>query len=164
MKLIPLTQGQFAKVDDDDFEKFANSKWCASWSPITKSFYAARTSVRNSSGDKIKKQVFLHREILCLTDPNIMGDHINHDTLDCQKHNLRHATRSQNAMNRKGPRSNSSSGIRGVSWYGPSGKWSAKISINGRLSHLGYFVDKMEAAAVYAAANKKHFGEFGGAI
>lgn len=43
MKEIPLTQGQVALVDDEDFERVNAFKWCAKWHSKTKSFYAVRS-------------------------------------------------------------------------------------------------------------------------
>jgi len=157
MKTIPLTQGKVALVDDEDFERFGHFKWYASWCPTNKSFIAKRT-------EHLPKQFtrLLHRDIMGVTDLRIQVDHKNHDTLDCQRHNLRLCNRSQNLSNRRGPQANSFSGIRGVSWKKDMGKWVAQIEVEGKKIHLGYFTDKTLAATVYAAANRQHFGEFGG--
>lgn len=45
MKLIPLTQGKFAKVDDADFEKLAAHKWCAQLDPKNGNYYVPAVSV-----------------------------------------------------------------------------------------------------------------------
>jgi len=42
MKLIPLTQNQFAKVDDDDYDRLNQYKWFAQWNEPTQSYYACR--------------------------------------------------------------------------------------------------------------------------
>ena len=160
MKLIPLTQGQFAKVDDEDFEKFGGFKWCAKWSECTNSFYAHRETYKSCGG---RTTSTLHRSVMGNL-PGTLVDHRNSDTLDCQKENLRICSRSQNAMNRKGATAKSKSGIRGVSLYKPNGKWVAHIKINGKNKNLGYFEMKEDAAAAYAAANKKYYGEFGGKL
>lgn len=45
-----------------------------------------------------------------------------------------------------------SSQYTGVSWHKQRSKWSAKIQINGRLKHLGLFINELEAANAYQAA------------
>ena len=42
MKLIPLTQGQFALIDDEDYEKISACRWFAHPDRCTKSYRAAR--------------------------------------------------------------------------------------------------------------------------
>ena len=159
MKTIPLTRGQVALVDDEDFALFGHLKWYAHLDPKSKSFYAARHSPRQN-----RRVLWLAREILGLTDPSIKGDHINHDTLDCRRHNLRISTSSQNGSNRLGTQSNSTSGYRGVSWNKRDHRWQATITVKGKSIHLGNFTDKIMAADAYAAANRKHFGDFGGSL
>ncbi len=41
MKEIPLDNGQFAKVDDEDYEKLSRYKWYAYYDPERKMTYAA---------------------------------------------------------------------------------------------------------------------------
>lgn len=160
MKLIVLTKGQFAKVDDADFEKFNVMSWQASWNKYTKSFYAAG---KDYSLGKPGRSILLHREIMGNPIGSIV-DHENHDTLDCQRENLRVCTKAQNTMNRRGPQKNSKSGVRGVSWAKSRGKWVAYIKADGKVRNLGYFLTIADAAAAYASANKEHFGEFGGGL
>lgn len=161
MKKIPLTQGQFALVDDGDFSRFSHLKWCAYWAPKAKTFYA-KTYI--GGGRKKAKYLFLHRAIMGVTDPKIRVDHRNHDGLHCRRFNLRVCTHAQNMMNRRGPTSKNTSGMRGVSWAKNRGKWKAEIKAVGKRLFLGHFINKMDAAAAYAAANRKHFGEFGGGL
>lgn len=71
-------------------------------------------------------------------------DHINGDKLDNSIANLRDVTRSQNARNL----SVKSGRRRGVYWYAPTSRWVAKITVNRKMYHLGYF--KVEADAVSA--------------
>jgi len=150
MKLIPLTQGKFAKVDDEDFDSASKLKWSAH--RFGNTFYAVR-----------KGPVYLHRFLM--GDPvGMLVDHKNHDGLDCRRENMRVCTKGQNQMNRRGPTKKSTSGIRGVYWQKSLGKWAPRIQVNGKLLSLGVFHSKDEAAAAYAAANLKYFGEFGGGL
>jgi len=91
--------------------------------------------------------------------PEDQIDHINLNRSDNRWSNLRAATNSQNQAN-VGPSRRSSSGIKGVYWHRRIGKWHASIMFNRRLICLGYRNTKEEAAALYAAAAKKFFGQF----
>ena len=152
MKLISLTKGQQTKVDDTDFDWLNKSKWQASWSRTTRSYYAVR-SVRASSGKRSRLR--MHTVIAGFPRP----DHINGDTLDNQRRNLRPATRSQNGANARISKRNTS-GFKGVSWHKQVKKWVAKIRVNRKLLHLGLFVSAEDAARAYDAAALKYFGEF----
>lgn len=161
MKLIPLTQGQFAKVDDEDFETLSKFKWRAQWAPNVRSFYA----VRSLSKQKAGKRLCLRMHRLVLKEPmGFLVDHKNHDTLDNQKENLRPCTNSQNGLHRKARSAVSSSGIRGVTWHGLSSKWMAYAQLKKKRVHIGLFENKQEAVAAYAAFSKIHHGEFGGRL
>src|ERR1035437_594224 len=97
MKRIPLTQGQFAVVDDLDFRWLSKFKWYAHWNSCTKSYYAERVEIRD--GKRI-----IHRMHRCvLHDPKGKWvDHQHHDTLNNTSKNLRACTKIQNSRNRKG--------------------------------------------------------------
>lgn len=86
-------------------------------------------------------------------------DHVNHDTTDNRKKNLRIATRSQNMMNRK-IYSNNTSGTVGVKQYGTNNKWSADISVNGTRIYLGSFENYDDAVKSRKQAEEKYFGKW----
>ena len=158
MKLLPLSRGQFAKVDDEDFEELNQWKWHARWSETAKSFYAQRTVY--DSKTKKKHAVHMHRVIMD-TPKGMKTDHIDHDTLNNQKYNLRNCTQSQNMMNRKGVNSNNSLGISGIARNGRNG-FMAQITNpeNGATIYLGTYPSKEMAKQARMEAELKYYGEF----
>lgn len=135
MKLIPLTQDQFAKVDDEDYPRLVKWKWYAKWDPYTKSFYALRHAQH--------KIVSMAREIM-KAKPGEIVDHIHHNTLDNQKSELRICTATESSANRR-RQSNNKSGVVGVLWRPRLKRWEAAISYQGKHIHLGYFKSKEDA-------------------
>jgi hypothetical protein len=154
---IPLTKGQVALVDAADYEWLMQWKWFAHWAPVAKKFYAVRNEALG-----LRKQhiVPMHRQILGLKRGDKMhGDHINMETLDNRRSNLRIASGSQNMMNRR-LQSNNKSGTKGVYWDSERRKWASVIGIDGKYIRLGRFDHIHEAASAYAEAAKKYHGEF----
>lgn len=92
MKKISLTNSpQKVLVDDEDYKWLSAWKWCTDTNPINRNNYALRTSGGTVS---------MHR--LIMGQPKGMEvDHINHDTLDNRKENLRVVTTAQNQRNLK---------------------------------------------------------------
>ena len=86
-------------------------------------------------------------------------DHINGNPLDNRIENLRAATHAQNCKNRRLYASNTS-GVKGVSFHKPTGKWAAGIRAGGKWKHLGLFADLESAALRRRQAEKTHFGDF----
>jgi hypothetical protein len=91
--------------------------------------------------------------------PDIQIDHINGDRSDNRISNLRMATNAQNQCNTK-ISSRNKSGYRGVFWVKVRKKWLAKIGLNKKKIHLGYFNNKEEAALAYNKKALELFGEF----
>lgn len=149
MKSIPLTQGRFALVDDDDFEYLNQFNWYCS------SGYAVR-KLKTQNGKRLSMK--MHREILKTPD-NMTTDHINGNKLDNRKENLRICTQAENTRNRPADR-NSTSGYKGVSWNNRLSKWICQIKANGKSRHLGVFSNPEEAAKVYDAEAIVLFGSF----
>lgn len=150
MKKIPLPKGEFALVDDEDYEFLMQWKW------HFHSGYAARWT---STKGKIKiRAVFMHREV-AKTPAGKMTDHINLEKLDNRKSNLRICTHSQNQLNRLAKKSNPS-GYKGIYWNKRNEKWHAQASADGKQVHIGYFDDFVEAAKKYDEFSRKHHGEF----
>lgn len=148
MKIIELGNGLKTKVDDDDF--IALARW--NWKPICCNgiTYAARHS---SSGT-----VYMHREVKDATKGKYV-DHINHDTLDNQKGNLRICSQSQNMANARRP-SHNTSGYKGVHFHKKAKKYSASMQIHGKSKHLGLFLSAVEAAKAYNKAALSVWGDF----
>jgi hypothetical protein len=86
-------------------------------------------------------------------------DHRDGDASNNRWNNLRRATRSQNNANRRRPRHNTS-GYKGASLCGRSGKWRATIRRNGKTIYLGRFETAQEAHEAYVKAARKLFGKF----
>lgn len=152
MKTIPLTRGEFALVDDCDYEHLMQWEWSCS-----ECGYAVR-------GVRVKGKMQLirmHRVVL-----ERMGfkdfensDHINRDRSDNRRCNLRPATRQQNMCNRSKFKNNTS-GYVGVSWHKKSKKWITSIQVKGVRRHLGVFNNKEKAARVYNMAARMYHGKF----
>jgi len=141
MKRIPLTQGQFAIVDDEDYEELSKHNWYAVWCPNTKSYYAART-IRLPNGKRVME--IMHRRILGLEyGDKLQGDHLNHATLDNQRMNLRIVNNRQNSHNQR---------CRGYYWHKCHHKYKAQIRVDGDCKHLGFYDDPAEARAAYLEA------------
>ena len=88
-----------------------------------------------------------------------MVDHINGDTLDNRKCNLRICTQADNMKNQKKHIRNTS-GYKGVSWNKKSKAWEVSITQNGKRHYLGMYKDKEEAIKVRKEAEEKYFGEY----
>lgn len=94
MKLIPLTQGKFAQVDDEDYFLVNSLKWCAKRNRDL--FYAVSRIKKNGKNTT----VYMHRFIINPIGKNVI-DHIDHDTLNNQKTNLRECISAENLRNKK---------------------------------------------------------------
>lgn len=86
-------------------------------------------------------------------------DHKNGNRSDNSIDNLRLATDSQNAANRK-RRIDNRSGFKGVSWHKGTRRWCARISVRKKRRTIGYFPDPVTAHDAYKAASVNGFGEF----
>lgn len=154
MKRIPLTQGKFALVDDEDFEWFSRWRWHTQKSRRT--FYATRNQLTQKGK---QKTIYMHRVILRLPK-DVQADHINGRGLDNRKQNLRIATVAQNHFNQQSPRLGCVSKFKGVVWDKRSQKWMARIRFNYKRYYLGLFDKEVRAAKAYNKAARELFGEF----
>jgi hypothetical protein len=151
VRKIKLTQGKETLVDDDLYEELNKFKW----------HYAlgyARRNIRTNDGKR--KIVFMHREIMNTPD-GFETDHINGNTLENRKENLRIVTREMNQHNSKAREGKSK--YKGVTWYitprHKTGRWLARIQVNKKRVVIGYYKNEEEAAIAYNEAALKYYGE-----
>ncbi len=132
MKKIPLSQGKFALVDDEDYEMLIKNSWSISRGRNTD--YVQR-NYYNSGKDHI---TLMHRLIM-VAKKGEMCDHKNRDGLDNRRKNLRICTNAENARNSVNKRKNSSSGYKGIFWFSRTNKWLVQICVDYKMIYLGYF-------------------------
>jgi hypothetical protein len=149
-KQIFLSKGKIAIVDDEDYEWLSQWRWYCIEGRYTA--YAARTDNKN------KKTVYMHKEILGVQN-GVIVDHKNRDGLLDTKDNLRICSYSQNAINRK-KNKNNTSGYRGVFFDKKNGAYRAKIVVDGKIYRMGNFSSAVEAAVEYDKVAKEVSGEF----
>jgi len=110
----------------------------------------------------VGKKVYAHRvawKIMTGEDPPILIDHKNNDHGDNSWTNLRECTHTNNLMNAKTPKDNTS-GVKGVTFCAWTGRWRASIVYKRKVIRLGRFDTVEEAALVRRAAATALAGEF----
>jgi hypothetical protein len=141
---VALSLDRVAIIDESDAEIVGVCNWHASENR-SGTFYAKGKPHQDG------RNVRMHRFILGY--PNDQVDHVNHDTLDNRRCNLRVVTQSQNMAN-AGLRKSSITGFKGVS---VSDRFFV-ATLCGK--HLGTFRTAIEAALAYDAAALSMYGEF----
>lgn len=146
---VPLTKGLEAVIDANDAQLVEGFNW------FSQNTYAAR-SIKDECG---RRKILRMHNLILGTKCGFFVDHINRNTLDNRRQNLRYATASENQRNR-GVSSNNISGLKGAHWDRSKGRWRPEIKANGKRYKLGYYLTAEEAAEAYAEAAKKLHGEF----
>lgn len=144
-------RGLSVELDEEDISKVLARNWSIHWAP--KPYLSTSDGVQG-------KRMFIHRFILGLSrgDGKIV-DHIDGDTLNNRKTNLRICTAEQNTWNRKMNKTNTT-GYTGVWFNRRINRWRASIGMNGKHVCLGHFKTIEEAGEAYEKAAKEHRGEF----
>jgi hypothetical protein len=153
-------------IDLEDFDKV--DKLHVSWHIRevynTKNKYARYTTYLGKiNGKEAHGAVYLHQLVLGVDSKTIgVIDHINHNTLDNRKSNLRIIEQIHNTKNRQGKNSNNTSGYRNVSKIGKW--WVVQLQIEGKNTQLKKFpLDQVHEAGAYAEEmRKQYYGDFSG--
>jgi len=131
------------KIDLDDIETIIKYKWsCQSVG------YVQHVT-------PMREMLLLHRFIMNAPKGKYV-DHINHDTLDNRRSNLRIVTPHQSNLNQH-IRSDNTSGHKGVSWYERDLMWESYINTKGKKIFLGKFKELQDAIDARKEAEDKYF-------
>jgi hypothetical protein len=164
---IELSQGHFALVSPEDFERVSAYTWCVKRRRSEPNRLYAQLVIRITPGRKGRKlTISLHRFILGAL-PGQVVDHINGNGLDNRRENIRLCTNRQNSQNICFSKNQKRGGYKGVNWHRKGKKWQAAIAAgpvkpNGKraLKYLGLFKSAEDAARAYDRAALEHFGEY----
>jgi hypothetical protein len=129
-------------IDKDDYNKVSKYTW----------YLDGKGHLRTNIG---KEGLALHRYIMDAKDGQIL-DHINRIKIDNQKENLRFVTKRENNINRD-IQSNNTSGVVGVYYNKTFNKWHARVTVNRKNIHLGYFKLLEDAKEAREIAEKQYY-------
>lgn len=139
-------------IDTDDFEK-VNAlpvKWFSHLDKGTKSFYVrANIKIGNTH-----KTILMHRYIMDANDMSLI-DHINRNSLDNRRNNLRTVNHIENGQNKSIVSKTNSSGVRGVFWNKQTRSWKVMLKVNKKQIFLGYFKEKEKAITAVRRARAR---------
>jgi HNH endonuclease len=156
MKRIALSQGKYALVDDEDYQELNKYKW-HTYLSTNKKYYASRNSPRIKG---VKHLIKMHRMIMgCEKADGKNVDHINGDTLDNRRSNLRLCTVQENNLN-KGRQINNKSGYKGVYKHSQYDVYVAQIKVGKKRIHIGVYKTAIDGAKAYDEMARIHHGEF----
>lgn len=151
---IPLTQGQVAIIDAEDWPIVKDYNWCALWDGQRKGYYAGSRCVQNGKVTTIR----MHRLIMNAKKGQIV-DHIDGHGINNIKANLRFATFRENALNRRVQKHNTS-GVPGVTFDKIQQSWRVRISHYGKRITIGRFKNFEDAVLARNKAVDVYYGEF----
>lgn len=152
--------GYTVLIDDEDYDKIMPYTWYINQKSlrVSRLVYFQRTY-----RDKNKKKctIVLSRVILGLQlyDGKIC-DHINGNTLDNRKENLRICSKKENQRNCRKHKDNKT-GFKGIYYQKGAKKYHSQISVNSKIIYLGLFNSPVDAHAAYCQASAKYHGDFG---
>jgi len=154
MKILNI-KGFEVLLDDEDFERISSIKW----NPLHTHGKTYFSHTYNKSKFREKRiHILLHREVFGEIPKGMVVDHINGNPFDCTRSNMRLCTVSQNTMNGKRHRDNST-GFKGVV-RAPGGRFMVQIGIDMKMINLGTFDTAEEAYSAYLTKGREIHAEF----
>lgn len=151
---VELKSGLNVTIDAGDVPRVSALNWNISRAKDRPDYVVTSTW---DPSTKTANTLYLHRFIIIAKKGQIV-DHIDGDTMNNTRSNLRIATHQQNMANSKKRIGNT--GYKGVQKRCDGKKWVARIQVNRKGIHLGSFTTPEDAARAYDDAAVIHFGEF----
>ena len=151
------------KIDTDDLEKIKSyNRTVQVKGNRNNQFMYPFILVRNgvNKEGKTKNTSLMLSRLITNAGRGMVVDHINHDTMDNRKNNLRVIEPTYNSRNRNGANKNSISGHRNVSFI--NGKWTVQLQIAGKNQIFGRFNEISDAIRTADEMRNKYYGEFAG--
>lgn len=151
--------GCLLKFKDDKIWKFGKQNWSSkeeTWFVLKGTIHTGKSGYKCHKTQINGKKYTTARILYKLAHPewdiedsskNNTIDHISINSLDNSLDNLRVATTLQQNLNRK-----IVINAKGYSWHKASQKWMARIKIDGKNKHLGYFEKEEDARQAYLNA------------
>ena len=154
MEINSKKYGKFTCIlDVDDLELIKKYKFHIYKNSTNSKFYVrCYKGVINGK----EKSEALHRLIMN-TPTGLQTDHINRDTLDNRRCNLRICTIAENKQNQDAQKNNKSSGHKNIYWCREQNKWRVALRLNQKLISFGRYTELEEAIKVAEDARKKMF-------
>lgn len=145
-------------IDKEDYELVRKHNWGVATDPVNDVSYAY-TNIVVDEDNYIRKTIQAHTFIMERLVDNInIIDHINGNGLDNRKSNLRARTQSENNMNKRVQRNNTT-GFAGISWHKKQRMWNTHISVRGERIFLGSYYYMRNALRARISAEEEYFGE-----
>jgi hypothetical protein len=157
MRYIPLRDGGFAMVDSEDYQKLMIFEWIEHKSKYTSYAYAKPTTLMKEIYPFLKHRGYRSKNYIGMPylilgkKPGFLIDHEDHNGLNNQKSNLRHATNRQNNANQR---------ILKKEFKGTYKVKEGKYRATCDGVYLGTFNNKDLAAKAYDLEAVKRFGKF----
>jgi hypothetical protein len=119
-------------------------------------------SQKDENGKHKQRTLLLHR-VIFNPPKGWKVDHINHNTLDNRKENLRLIDTSQNATHRKGANKNSGTGVRNVNYGRNHEEYWVQFQKKGERFKWEFPLNQFDEACKFANKKRKElFGEYSG--
>lgn len=145
--VVPLTQGYEALIDECDVKHVQEYKWFANNVVSASRGLKSRYIYPSSRAGMSSGYVYLHRFIMS-PGKGLTVDHINGNTMDNRRANLRICTYRENSCNHEVHRSGKKVGANRTRF----GTYVAQIRIDGAIKYIGSYPTEHEAHQAYLEA------------
>lgn len=143
---IPLTRGRVALVDRADYDALARHKWNTVGPRDPRRQYVGRNASRRAPPPR---GIYMHR-VVSGAGPGDVVDHLNGNTMDNRRSNLRVGTHADNARNKAAWREGRVVGC----YQTKSGRWRVHVGANHHTLYVGRYETQEDAHAAFRSARE----------